>query len=38
MAVLVDRLVHHAEVLVPRGESYGLKGKGKEVLQGDDRG
>jgi DNA replication protein DnaC len=30
------RLVHHAEVLVLRGDSYRLKGK--EVLQGDDRG
>ena len=38
VAALVDRLVHHAEVLVLRGESYRLKGKGKEVLQGDDRG
>jgi DNA replication protein DnaC len=38
VAALVDRLVHHAEVLVLRGESYRLKGKGKEVLQGDERG
>jgi hypothetical protein len=29
----VDRLVHHAEVIVLRGDSYRLKGKGKEVLQ-----
>ena len=35
VAALVDRLVHHAEVIVLRGESYRLKGKGKEVLQGD---
>ena len=35
VAALVDRLVHHAEVLVLRGDSYRLKGKGKEVLQGD---
>ena len=38
VAALVDRLVHHAEVLVLRGDSYRLKGKGKEVLQGDARG
>jgi DNA replication protein DnaC len=38
VAALVDRLVHHAEVLVLRGDSYRLKGKGKEVLQGDERG
>ena len=37
-AALVDRLVHHAEVLVLSGDSYRLKGKDKEVLQGDDRG
>ncbi len=35
VAALVDRLVHHAEVLVLRGDSYRLKGKGKEVLQGE---
>ncbi len=28
----VDRLVHHAEVIVLRGDSYWLKGKGKEVM------
>jgi len=33
--VLLGRLVHHAEVLVLRGDSYRLKGKGKEVLQAD---
>ena len=38
VAALVDRLAHHAEVLVLRGASYRFKGKGKEVLQGDDRG
>ena len=38
VAALVDRLVHHAGVLVLRGDSYRLKGKGKEVLDGDDRG
>ena len=31
VAALVDRLVHHAEVLVLRGDSYRLKGKGKEL-------
>ena len=35
VAALVDRLVHHAEVLVLRGDSYRLKGKGKELLQAD---
>jgi len=35
VAALVDRLVHHAEVLVLRGDSYRLKGKGKEVLEAD---
>ena len=29
---MVDRLVHHAEVIVLKGESYRLKGKGKEVM------
>ena len=33
VAAMVDRLVHHAEVIVIRGDSYRLKGKGKEVLQ-----
>jgi DNA replication protein DnaC len=37
VAALVDRLVHHAEVIVLRGESYRLKGKGKELLQGEGR-
>lgn len=32
VAALVDRLVHHAEVLVLKGDSYRLKGKGKEVM------
>lgn len=36
VAALVDHLVHHSEVLVLRGDSYRLKGKGKEVFQGDD--
>ena len=34
VAALVDRLAHHAEVLVLRGDSCRLKGRGKEVLQG----
>lgn len=33
VAALVHRLVHHAEVLVLRGDSYRLKGR--EVLQGE---
>ncbi|MGO8683257.1 MAG: ATP-binding protein [Thermoleophilia bacterium] len=37
-APLVDRLVHHAEVLVLRGDSYRLKGKGKGELRGDEQG
>lgn len=37
VAALVDRLVHHAEVIVLRGESYRLKGKGKELLQAEGR-
>ena len=32
VAALVDRLVHHSEVISLRGDSYRLKGKGKEVL------
>ena len=32
VAAMVDRLVHHAEVLVLKGESYRLKGKSKEVM------
>lgn len=32
VAALVDRLVHHAEIIVLKGESYRLKGKGKEVM------
>lgn len=35
VAALVDRLVHHAEIVVLRGDSCRLKGKGKDVLQGD---
>src|SRR6266571_2347340 len=32
VAAMVDRLVHHAEVIALRGDSYRLKGKGKEVM------
>lgn len=32
VAAMVDRLVHHAEVIVLRGDSYRLKGKGKQVM------
>jgi DNA replication protein DnaC len=32
VAAMVDRLFHHAEVVVLRGDSYRLKGKGKEVM------
>jgi DNA replication protein DnaC len=32
VAAMVDRLVHHAEVLVLKGESYRLKDKQKEVM------
>jgi len=35
VAALVDRLVHHAEVLVMRGESYRLKGKQRELPEGE---
>lgn len=32
VAAIVDRLVHHSEVIVLRGDSYRLGGKGKEVM------
>lgn len=32
VAAMVDRLVHHAEVIALKGESYRLKGRGKEVM------
>lgn len=32
VAAMVDRLVHHAEVIVLKGDSYRLKGKNKEVM------
>jgi DNA replication protein DnaC len=31
VAAMVDRLVHHAEVIALKGESYRLKGRSKEV-------
>jgi IstB-like ATP binding protein len=36
VAAMVDRLVHHAEVIVLKGESYRLKGRGKEVIAGQE--
>jgi hypothetical protein len=36
VAAMVDRLVHHAEVIVLKGESYRLKGKRKEVMGSGD--
>ena len=35
VAAMVDRLVHHAEVIVLKGESYRLRGKREEVLSGE---
>lgn len=32
VAAMVDRLVHHAEVIALQGESYRLKGRTKEVM------
>ena len=32
VAAMVDRLVHHAEVIVLKGDSYRLRGKREEVL------
>lgn len=37
VAAMVDRLVHHAEVIVLKGDSYRLRGKGEEVLSGKHR-
>lgn len=34
VAAMVDRLVHHAEVIVLKGESYRLRGKREEVMSG----
>ncbi len=35
VAAMVDRLVHHAEVIVLKGESFRLRGKRQEVLTGE---
>jgi DNA replication protein DnaC len=35
VAALADRLVHHAEVIVLKGESSRLRGKRAEVLTGE---
>ncbi len=32
VSAMVDRLIHHAEVIVLKGESYRLRGKGREVM------
>jgi DNA replication protein DnaC len=32
LAAMVDRLIHHAEVIVLKGDSYRLKGRDKEVM------
>jgi len=37
VAAMVDRLVHHAEVIVLKGDSYRLRGKGEEVLTASKR-
>ena len=34
VAAMVDRLVHHAEVIVLKGDSYRLRGKTEEVISG----
>ena len=36
VAAMVDPLVHHAEVIVLKGESYRLRGKREEVLTGEN--
>ena len=35
VAAMVDRLVHHAEVIVLKGDSFRLRGKRQEVLTGE---
>jgi DNA replication protein DnaC len=35
VAAMVDRLVHHAEVIVLKGDSYRLRGKREEVVSGE---
>lgn len=37
VAAMVDRLIHHAEVIVLKGDSYRLKGRNKEVMPTADR-
>jgi DNA replication protein DnaC len=37
VAAMIDRLVHHAEVLVLKGDSYRLRSASKDVLGGTDR-
>jgi DNA replication protein DnaC len=37
VAAMVDRLVHHAEVIVLKGDSYRLRGKREEVLSGEGK-
>jgi DNA replication protein DnaC len=32
---MVDRLIHHAEVIVLKGEGYRVRGKREEVLSGE---
>jgi DNA replication protein DnaC len=32
VAAMVDRLVHHTEVIALKGDSYRLKGRGTEVI------
>jgi DNA replication protein DnaC len=34
---MVDRLVHHAEIIVLKGDSYRLKDKQEEVIAAEDR-
>jgi DNA replication protein DnaC len=36
VAAMVDRLIHHAEVIVLKGESYRLRGKREEVLSSEN--
>jgi DNA replication protein DnaC len=37
-AAMVDQLVHHAEVIVLKGESSRLHGRREEVLTGEKEG
>jgi len=38
VAAMVDRLVHHAEVIVLKGDSFRLRGKREEVLTSEKEG